>query len=246
MPLADFVRNVGGDKVEVTTMIPPGASPHEYGITTTQMKALSKVKAYFKVGSGIEFELTQMDNITTQNSKMLIVDCSEGIIKLGEDPHIWNSPLNAKIMVENICTGLIKVDPGNASIYTKNKNDYIEELNDLDKDIKSRVSGFSNKAFLVYHPSFGYLAKDYGMIEYAIEVEGQEVTPQRLAQSIEIAKQYQLSYIFGAPEHEKDIENAKTIAKAVNGQVVPINALPEHYIDNMKTVVDALCLEFAK
>lgn len=249
LPLADFVRHVGGDKVKVTTMIGPGASPHEYIITMSQMKALSKAKAYFKVGSGIEFELTQLDKLISQNSKMPVFDCSAGISIIDKDPHIWTSPLNAKIMVENICRGLIEIDPENADTYIKNKNAYINELDNLDKYIKDRISGLSNKVYLIYHPSFAYLANDYGLTQFAIEVEGQEVTFQSLQQSINTAIQYKLAYIFGAPAHEKDLDNARIIAESISEwvvQVKPMNDLPENYIENMKSVIDSLYLEFSQ
>ncbi len=112
-PLADFVEHVGGDKVKVTVMIPPGASPHTCEPIPSQLEDVSKAKIYFKVGSGVDFEQVWMDKIIAMNPDVVIIDGSEGVKKMGNDPHIWNSPTNAKKMVESFCTGLIQVDPAN-------------------------------------------------------------------------------------------------------------------------------------
>ncbi len=145
LPLADFVENVGGEKVNVSVMVPPGASPHVYGPTPSQMAALARARLYAKVGSGVEFELVWMDKLVAINAEMLVVDCSKGI-KIQEmagehehggiDPHIWMSPLNVKIMVRNICDGLVQVDPGSKAFYEKNRDAYLQELTRLDRDIR--------------------------------------------------------------------------------------------------------------
>ena len=134
LPQAEFVEKVGGDKVDVTVMVPPGASPHTFDVTSEQMKALSEAKMYAEVGSGVEFELDWADDLFELNKDMLVVDCSEGISlvamtgeheheedeheleaddNVGMDPHIWMSPVNVIIMVQNICDGLVEVDPDN-------------------------------------------------------------------------------------------------------------------------------------
>ena len=104
LPQAGFVKAIAGDKVEVVVMVPPGADPHTYEVTTDQMTKLSNAKMYAEVGSPIEFELTWMDKLIAVNRSMLVVDCSQGIALIGSqnpddpglDPHIWLSVKNAK------------------------------------------------------------------------------------------------------------------------------------------------------
>ena len=79
VPLADFVGNVGGDKVDVTDMVPPGASPHTYEPIPSQMVAVSEADMYVKVGSGVEFELEWMDEVIEANPDVLVVDSSAGV-----------------------------------------------------------------------------------------------------------------------------------------------------------------------
>jgi zinc transport system substrate-binding protein len=241
LPQADFVEKVGGDRVHVTIMVPPGADPHTYEPTPSQMVEVSKAKMYAKVGSGVEFELVWMGKIIEQNKKMLVVDCSKDITKLGNDPHIWNLPINAKKMVKNICTGLIEVDPDNEDYYTQNKNNYLQELDAVDAYIRERLDNFTNRVFMTYHPAFGYFAKEYNLTQLAIEHGGKEPTPKVIQDCIDLARQYNLSYIFVAPQFATVY--AETVAHEIGGQTVFIDPLPRNYIPNMRSIASSLSLE---
>ena len=242
VPVGDFVENVGGDKVDVTVMVPPGASPHTYEPIPSQMVAVSQAGVYVKVGSGVEFELEWMGEVIEANPDMLVVDSSVDVELMGSDPHIWNSPVNAKIMVENICNGLAKVDPDNASFYAKNRDDYLKELGILDGYIHCKLDGFTNRNFMIYHPSFGYFASEYDLTQLAVEHGGKEPTPQVIQDCIDKARQYDLDYMFVAPQFATD--DCETIAGEIGGQTAPMDPLAENYIANMGRIADALALEF--
>ena len=241
LPQAEFVEKVGGDKVEVTVMVQPGASPHSYEPTPSQMVEVSKAKMYAKVGSGVEFELAWMDRIIEQNKAMLVVDCSQGITTVANDPHIWNSPVNAKKMVGNICAGLVKVDPGNEDYYTENMNRYLGELDALDMYVREKFANLTNRVFMIYHPAFGYLAREYDLTELAIQHEGKTPTPRVIEDCIDLAEQYDLSYVFVAPQLAT--EHAETIAHEIGAKVLFLDPLPREYAANMRTVADLLALE---
>jgi zinc transport system substrate-binding protein len=241
LPQADFVEHLGGDKVDVTVMVPPGASPHTYEPTPSQMVAVSKAEIYAKVGSGVEFELVWMDKIIEQNKKMLVVDCSEGVTTIGTDPHIWNSPINARKMVENIYAGLVEVDPDNEDYYTQNKNNYLQELDALDSYIHERLDNSTNRAFMIYHPAFGYFASEYNLTQLAIEHKGKPPTPKVIQDCTNLAKQYNLLYVFVAPQFAT--EHAETIAHEIGGQTVFIDPLPRSYIPSMRSIAASLALE---
>jgi zinc transport system substrate-binding protein len=242
VPLADFVENVGEDKVDVTVMVPPGASPHTYDPKPSQLVEVSEAEIYVKVGSGVDFELAWMDKIIKVNSNMLVLDSSQGIELIGKDPHIWNSPFNAKIMVENICDGLIQVDPDNADFYTENMNDYLKELDIVDGYIRYKLDRFTNRAFLIYHPAFAYFAAEYGLTQLAVEHGGKEPTPQVMQDCIDKANQYNLQYVFVAPQFAT--EYCEAIAREIGGQTAPMDPLAENYIANMGRIADYLALEF--
>ncbi|RZB33417.1 MAG: zinc transport system substrate-binding protein [Desulfobacteraceae bacterium Eth-SRB1] len=242
VPQQEFVEKVGGDKVRITVMIPPGASPHTYEPTPGMMKEVTKAEMYAKVGSGVEFENNWMEKIISNNRNMNIVDCSEGITKMGNDPHIWNSPVNAKIMVENICNGLVKIDPDNADYYTQNKDNYLKELDTLNEYIHHKLDGFSNRVFMTYHPSFGYFAEEYNLTQLAVEHGGKEPTPHVIQDSIDESTRYNLKYVFVAPEFAA--EPCKTIARAIGGETASMDPLARNYTSNMKQIADSLALEF--
>nr|CBH38271.1 ABC transproter, periplasmic solute binding protein [uncultured archaeon] len=242
LPQADFVENVGGDKVHVTVMVPPGASPHTYEPTPSQLRAVSKAKMYFKVGSGVEFENAWMDKIRGLNSDMQVLDCAKGISKMGKDPHIWNSPLNAKVMVNNICDGLIEIDHEHEVEYKTNRDKYLQELDDIDAYIHERLDGFpNNRVFMSYHPAFGYFASEYNLTQIAIEHKGKAPTPKVIRNCIDQARQYNLSYVYVAPQFATD--DAEVIAHEIGGQTVFIDPLPLDYTANMRSIVAALSPE---
>jgi zinc transport system substrate-binding protein len=253
-PLADFVGQVGGDRVDITVMVPEGNSPHDHDPTTEQMIAVSEADIYVKVGSGIEFELARMSALQEHNREMSIIDCSWGIDPIdmgahhhegdegdeeheGDDPHIWLSPVNAKIMVENICAGLIALDPDNADYYTENKDRYLHQLDDLDSEIRDGLSTIENRHFMVYHPAWGYFAKEYDLEQIPVEVEGNEPTPQQIADLIEEAQEHSIQVVFASPQ---DVQSANAIAREIGTAVAEIDPLDGQYIENMHNVLDEL------
>lgn len=249
LPLADFVENVGGEKVDVTVMVPPGANVHIYEPTPSQITALSKARMYAKVGSGIEFELAWMDKLIAVNRGVLVVDCSEGIdvLETGEednhgalDPHIWMSPVNARIMVQNIYEGLVRVDPENSAYYTQNRDAYLQELTMLDRDIRDGLSHLTSRRFMVYHDALGYFAREYNLTLLSIEAEGKEPTAAALASLIEQAKEHNIKVIFAEPQFNP--QSARVIAEAIGGRVVFIDPLTRDYIPSMRKLLAELVL----
>ena len=250
LPQAEFVENVGGEKVRVTVMVPPGASPHTYEPTPSQMTALAKAEMYAKVGSGVEFELVWMDKLLATNPDMLVVDCSRGIElqemvaedehehSEREDPHIWMSPANAQIMVRNICAGLIGVDPENKGYYEQNRDAYLQQLAEIDREIRDGLAGVENRRLMVYHPAFGYFTREYDLIMIPIEKEGKEPTAAGLAHLIEQAKAHDIRVIFAEPQF--DPKSAEVIAEAIGGRVVLIDTLAKDYIGNLRLIMNEM------
>jgi zinc transport system substrate-binding protein len=238
LPQAEFVESVGGEKVSVTVMVPPGQDPHTYAPTLNQLVAVKQAKLYVEVGSGLEFELAHMDGIVDANKNMLVVDCSKGIELREDDPHIWLSPRNAEIMVQNICDGLIQVDPQNRDYYIQNENEYLVKLDKLDTDISGNLTGITNRWFIVFHPAWGYFAADYNLTQVAIEIEGKTPSPKDIADVVQDATEHNITMIFASPEF--DVKSAQTIAEAIGGSVALIDPLARDYINNMYQVLSEL------
>ena len=240
LPQAEFVEGIGGDRVEVTVMVPWGVSPHTYAPTPGQLVAVKQADMYAMVGSGVEFERVHMDRIKEVGENMLVVDCSQGIELLGKDPHIWLSPENAMVMVENICRGLIAIDPLSEDYYIRNRDEYLMRLNELDQSMKRGFAGDTKGKFMVFHPAWGYFARDYGLTQLSVEEEGKQPTAAGIAALVEQARRDDIKVVFVSPQF--DTQSARAVAEAIGGEVVPIDPLARDYIDNMGVILEKLTL----
>lgn len=263
LPQKEFIDRVGGDKVQTIIMVPPGADPHTYEPRASQLQQVSRAQMFVQVGSGIEFEMVYMGKIKSLNPSMTIINDSKGInfipstekeeehsheVEGNEsdsheapdsesDPHVWVSPKNAQIMVENIYNGLVIVDPENKEYYFINKENYLKELRQLDKNITNEVLDKKGEKILVYHPSWGYFCRDYGFTQIAIENEGKDPTPQGMANLIYQAKKENIKVIFVSPQYST--RSAEVIAEEIGAKIVFIDELSPNYVSNMKKVADA-------
>ncbi|ABE51954.1 metal ABC transporter solute-binding protein, Zn/Mn family [Methanococcoides burtonii] len=263
LPQQEFVEKIAGDNVETILMIPPGASPATYEPSPGQLRELTKARAFFIVGSGLPFEEVWLGKIEGINKDMLIVDCSKGINIIGteteenthlknidenfqedgdhahegSDPHIWTSPINAKMMVENTYLGLIEIDPENKDIYLNNKENYLKELDDADAMIREKLMEGEERSFMTYHPSWGYFAAEYGLDMITIENEGKEPSPQDMQRVIDKAKEKNIRTIFVQAQFSK--QSAETIASAIDGKVVVVDPLAKDYVGNLEIITEA-------
>ncbi len=244
-PQEEFVKRVGGERVNVTVMVPPGADPHTYEPLPNQMKQVQNAQIYFQVGSDVEFELAWMDKLTSINPQMKLVNTSTGIQLIpntaeseeGSDPHVWVSPRNAKVMVENIYQSLVQADPENKDYYTTNRDEYLKELDELDKNIIQKLSGKNNTKIMVYHPAWAYLCKDYNLQQISIEQDGKEPTPQAIVSLVDTARRENIKVVFVSPEFSTS--NAQVIASEIGGKVVAVDPLSNDYLKNMQKVAEA-------
>ena len=236
-PQQEFVERVGGDHVRVILLVPPGADPHTYEPAPAVLAAVAEADLYAMVGSGIEFEIAWGEKIAALNPDMTVVNCSQGVEVIAADPHIWTSPRNAKVMVENIRDGLIEADPENAEDYRRNAAAYLDDLDTLDAEISALIAGSGVRVVLVDHPSWAYLARDYGFEEVAIESEGKEPSPKRIEHLIRLAEEEGVRVVFASPEHST--RSAGVIAEAIGGSVVTVSPLKKDYLDNMRQVAAA-------
>jgi zinc transport system substrate-binding protein len=241
LPQAEFVEKVGGEHVETIVMIPPGGSPATYEPTSSQLKELSKAEIYVKVGSGLPFEEVWLEKIKDLNEETVLVNSSKGIDlrPMGEemDPHVWNDPNNAIIMVDNIYKALVEVDPSNEETYTQNRDSYTEELKSLDREIQETLENKSGNSFMVYHPAWGYFAERYDLNMVPIEIEGKEASARQLSEIITFAKQENITVIF--VQAQFSTQSAEAVAKEIDGKVVKVDPLARNYTDNMHKVSEA-------
>jgi len=246
LPQKQFVERITGEHARIIVLVPPGASPHTHEPTPKQLEDISKASLYIKVGSGIEFERAWMNKLSGINPRMRIVDSSTGIQLIsgyhdddetGADPHIWLSPKNAKIMVENMYRGLVSADPEHKMVYRANTDAYLKELDELDADISREISQKQIHAIMVYHPAWSYFARDYGLLQIPIETEGKDPSPTRIENLIRQAKEGNITVVFASPEYST--KSAEVIAKEIGGSVVLVDPLEEDYLGNIRHVASA-------
>src|SRR5919108_1925737 len=259
-PIFEFVKKVGGDRVEVSSLIPAGIEPHDYEPTIQQVQ--NAETADMLVFNGAGFEGQWLKSINTK----FAVDTSKGLNLTGSayghagddehsrkllDPHIWLDPLLAKQQVEKIRDGLKRVDPANAAFYNENAKRFIAELDNLDKKIRSELSNCEKKDFITFHRAFGYFANRYGLTEHGIHPNSPEgeILPQRIEQIIGLARDMGLDTIYS--EELVDPRLANVIAQEIpNGKVLilsPIEGINQEeqkagvgYIDKMDENIENL------
>ncbi len=173
--LGDFVRNVGGDRVAVTTLVQPNGDAHVYQPTPVDAKTLADAKVVFMNGLGLEGWLDRL--IKASGTKGAIVIATKGIkpheMKDEEgghaehklDPHAWQSIANAKIYAANIRDALITADPAGRKGYEENAADYVTRLTELEKKVKEAIAKIppERRRVITTHDAFGYFASAYGV-----------------------------------------------------------------------------------
>jgi zinc transport system substrate-binding protein len=246
LPQKTFVQKIAKDMVDLTLMVEPGNSPHSYEPKSSQMVAISKADVYFSIG--VEFEHVWLQKFKSQNEKLHFVDISKNISKLetqedshshadehkheGEDPHTWTSPKNVAIMAEVIYKTLSELDPKNTTAYKTNLDIFLKEIEDTDAKIKEILKDLSPKSkFMVFHPSWGYFAREYNLLQIAVEADGKEPKPKEMIHIINEAKEQKVRVIFSQPEFSD--KSAQIIAKEVGISVKKISPLNPNWSQNL-------------
>ena len=251
LPQKYFAERVAGEHVKVSVMVGKGQSPATYEPTPRQMALLDKSQLYFQIG--VPFESIWIDAISELNSELKIIQCcTELSIRHGVghsnnhleeeenaiDPHIWTSPANAKYIALKIKNALIDSYPVYENEFEINYSRLIRDLDKLDQDIKSSLAQLENRYIIVSHPSWGYYAEAYNLIQMPIEVEGKEVRAKSLVKLIEFAKSKNINRVFVQKQFNKN--SAEIIAREIAADVVELNPLAEDYIANLYYVTDAI------
>ncbi len=239
LPQRYFIERIGGDRVTVNVMVLPGESPATYEPKPAQLEALSDAHAYLSIG--VPFEDAWLDRIAAANDTMRMVDTTAGIKRLGgpdnPDPHIWLSPTLVKTQARTIADALVTLDPEHESDYEANLDEFIADIEALDADIRGTLAGLEQRAFMVFHPSWAYFARDYGLEMIPVEVGGQEPSAAELAALVRRAREENIQVIFAQPEFST--RNAETIAAEIGGEVLLVSPLAEEWLENMREVAAA-------
>ncbi|MBM4466100.1 MAG: cation ABC transporter substrate-binding protein [Chloroflexi bacterium] len=254
VPQKYFVERIGGQHVTVSVMVQPGASPETYEPKPEQLRALSEADAYVSIG--LPFEKAWLDRIASTNPNMLMVDTTRGLERMpmgvhhhhgeeerppeGEtenpDPHIWLSPELVKVQAQTIYEALVRLDAAHKETYQANLDSFMADIDALDADICQTLARVENRKFMVFHPAWGYFARDYGLEMISIEVGGQEPSAAELAALISEAREEGIRVIFAQPE--LSTRTAETVAREIGGEVLLVSPLAPDWLDNLRQVAE--------
>lgn len=253
-PMEYLARKLGGDLIQATVLVPAGADAHTYEPKPSQMRAIAGSSLY--LSTGLEFEEAWEPRLKGANPKLVFVHADAGLKKLpmpeghedhrkakgkhghadDMDPHIWVSPANMVQMAAKVAEALSKADPANAKVYAANLAAFQKEAGALDAELKGLFAGVpaAKRTFLVFHPAWGYFARDYGLTQMAIEFEGKEPSPRRMAAIVGQAKAKGAKAVFVQPQMSQ--RTAGAVAQAVGAKLVVADPLAPDWDANLRKV----------
>lgn len=201
----DFTKKIGGDRVDIINLVPPGTEPHEWEPAPRDIAGLANSDVFIYNGAGMEGWVDKV-LAAVDNKNLLVVEAAKGLKLLKNqgpedlpyDPHLWLNPMLAKKQLEAIKKALTAADPANQDYYEKNFAENAGKLDELDQEYKAAVAGFKQKDIVVAHQAFGYLCDAYGLRQVAISglTADAEPAPGRMAEIAKFARSNKVKYIF--------------------------------------------------
>jgi zinc transport system substrate-binding protein len=233
-PLYDFAQNVGGDKVDVSILVPETVDVHDFEPTPSSIAAVASAKVIIYNGAGLEPWIQEVIS-ASGNTNIIKVDASQGIQLLPVspqfqkgsetvDPHIWLSPVLAKQQVNNILQGLIQADPIDSQYFTQNAQSYQAKLDNLNNQAINATTDIMTRYFVTFHEAFAYFANQYNLTQIPIAGPFQEEpTPSDIQNVINAINQYHLLYV-----GYESLENpaiSQSIGSQTNATLIEMNPI---------------------
>ncbi len=230
--LADWARQVGGDRVEVTSLLTGNESPHTYEIKPADVKTVADARILFRVGLGLEDWLyPAVEN--SGNRKLVVISVADGATGIiagdAEDkygnPHIWLDPEYAKAGIENLVRELVKLDPKGESLYRTREAAYFVRLDSLSQAIQSQVATLQDKRFISFHDAWPYFCRRFGLqVVATVEpIPGQEPSAKQLARMVDLIRQEHIKVVTTEPQMPSALPDM--LAKETGVKVVSLNPL---------------------
>ena len=225
-PIADMVRQVGGEYVDVTVVVPAGASPHTFEPKPSLLKKFSAARLYFMIGAGFETWSARFVNASARPPETVVLSKGLSLIRgagfnhhpAGEsekdesrtahdpagaaNPHVWLDPVYAVKMVSQIVSALVRLDDAHKAVYEQNGRAYISRLEALDRLISARVAMFRTKTYVAFHPAWDYFGRRYGLVSVGVieTTPGRNPTPKQIKKIIAEIKSHRIGAIFAEPQ----------------------------------------------
>ncbi len=236
--LQDYVKQIGREHVTVTSLISGLENGHSYALKPSDILAVRQAHMFVTIGAGLEAWAKQLVE-SAQNPTLEVVVTSKGISLLRNtgsahtqdgkhtfgNPHIWLDPENAKSMIRQITSRLIKLDRANRRDYLSNQAEYLRELDTLQADIKRRVKKLPDRRFISHHPAWPYFARrfDFKILGNIIEQSGAEPSAKHLSTLIQQIKKKGIKVIVSEPQLNQKIP--RILANETGARVVTLTAM---------------------
>ena len=220
-PVTSLTLNVAGDAAEVEQLLPPGAEPHGFAFSPSELRKLAKADVVVQNGAGFEDWLGK----ALKGSSATRIDAGKGVPLVRGNPHIWLDPVIAIRQVEAIRDGLSERDPANAATYRRNAAAYIEKLKKLDAEIRAAVEALPDKRLLTVHDAFRYFAERYGFTIVAVvrEFPGQDPSPKALRRLKSVIEKQKVKVLFTEPQGSPAI--VRSLSKELGLPIVEIDPM---------------------
>lgn len=248
LPQKTFVEKIAGNDFKINVLIPPGSTPEAGNLLPSQLKDVANSVIWFRIGH-VGFEYSWGEKIRQANTKMKVVDLSEGLDLIAEtekhgdhvhesgvDPHIWLSPALVKQMAKRIYDELSLLNPQKSTEYKTNYLAFLKEIDLLDIEIRNKLKPFAGRKIIVFHPSLSYFARDYNLVQFSLESGGKEPTSQHMKTVVDFAKAENIKVIY--IQNEFDKEHARVFAEEIKGKVIQVRPLDAAWTDNLREMTN--------
>lgn len=255
-PYTYFVKKIAQDTVTVQSLIPAGANPHVYEAAPKEVQSHQNAAIWVRLGESFDKKVYQV--FKQLHKPVQIVDVAQGIELLsfcedhglvtdehhchthdeGKDLHIWLSPKLAKLQAQKIAEALIALLPEQREFFSANLQNFLEELDEMDRQIAALLAPMEGKAILVSHPAFGYFCQDYHLVQLSIEMEGKEPLPQHVTEILASAKRYAVQAVLVEPQYSN--KGAELIAKRLGLPTHSVDPYSENYLENLLAIAQVI------
>ena len=234
---ADMVRNVAGDRADVSALLPAGADPHTFELTPGRVAEVARADIAFINGLGLE---GNVQDVIEENAGGPVVELTQGLDTIDGNPHLWLDVSKARRYVERIRDALSELNPAGRAGYEANARAYLQELAALDGEVEMAVNSIppDNRKLVTLHDAFPYLAGRYGLEVVAVVAPspGQEPSARRLAELTETLRSESVPTVFKEPQF-----NANVLELAAEDAGVRVlNLLSDAFVDDVNSYVELM------
>jgi zinc transport system substrate-binding protein len=254
-PFEYFISEIAGSDFNVNVIVPPGASPATFEPTPSVLRGVASSEAVVLNGY-LGYEMAWGDRITGINGDIAILRLADSQDLIygeahrhgdhfhysGVDPHFWTSPASAMKMAADINSFLKSIYPERAGQFDSNYGRLVATINEVSAGLDSLLDDYRGESFMIFHPALTYLARDYGLNQVSVEVDGKEPSPAQMKSFIDTGTEKGIAVIF--VQKEFDRRNAEAIAGQIGADVVEIDPLNRNWPETVLSIGEALSRGF--